>query len=79
MFSLHCFFVMPPFPCSSPPGLKKPSAKVEVLNSMFSESRQTGETEAKDPVPTSHLYLLDASLEAPEAAALEHLVEKDLG
>lgn len=29
--------------------------------------------------PASHPYLLDASLEAPEAAALEHLVEKDLG
>lgn len=29
--------------------------------------------------PASHLYLLDASLEALEAAALEHLVEKDLG
>lgn len=27
----------------------------------------------------SHPYLLDASLEAPDAAALEHLVEKDLG
>lgn len=29
--------------------------------------------------PASPLYLLDASLEALEAAALEHLVEKDLG
>lgn len=40
---------------------------------------QIGETEAEAPGLSSHLYLLNASLEALEAAALEHLVEKDLG
>lgn len=52
-------FIIPPHAPSSLPGLTT-SARIEVFNNMFSKSRQSGGTEAKDqvtcilPVPSGH-------------------------
>lgn len=56
-----------------------PSARSDCSITHFCPQRPGKLVKLRPQWPASPLYLLDASLEALEAAALEHLVEKDLG